>query len=214
MNMDNAREPVEARNANLAGSRFSNVNLAGTSFDDVNLRGATLENINLAGATLHNVNLGDVRVSDANTRGMTINGVPVHEFVHAACGSARGFTGLMPVLRVTDLQRSIDWYTGVVGMELLWRKPQDGGGETCMLREGPVTLMLSTGSHLGGAPAFTGTLYINMADATAHYERVRAGADIVWPLEDMDYGTTEFGIRDPDGYVIAFATQRGDTGGS
>jgi uncharacterized protein YjbI with pentapeptide repeats len=209
MNLDNTREPIEARDANLAGSRFSNVNLAGAAFDDVCLRDATLDDINLAGATLHNVNLQDVRVSDADTRGMTINGVPVHEFVRAAeCGSARGFTGLVPVLRVTELQRSIDWYTSVVGMQLLWRKPQDGGGETCMLREGPVTLMLSTGSHLGGAPAFTGTLYFNMTDSTAFYGQIKAGANLVWPLEDMDYGTTEFGIRDPDGYVLAFASPR------
>jgi hypothetical protein len=26
----------------------------------------------------------------------------------------------------------------------------------------------------------------------------------------MEYGTREFGIRDPDGYVLAFAEQRGN----
>jgi len=91
----------------------------------------------------------------------------------------------------------------------VWRKPQDGGGETCLLREGPVTLMLSTGNHLGAAPTFTGTLYFNMADAAGMYAQVKGRVHIVWPLEDMPYGTTEFGIRDPDGYVLAFANPRG-----
>ena len=35
-------------------------------------------------------------------------------------------------------------------------------------------------------------------------------ADVVWPIADMEYGTREFGIRDPDGYVLAFAEQRGN----
>jgi hypothetical protein len=29
----------------------------------------------------------------------------------------------------------------------------------------------------------------------------------VWPLEQQEYGTREFGIRDPDGYVLAFAEE-------
>lgn len=207
MNLDEVREPIHASNSNLAQSRFSNVNLAGTVFDDINLRRAGLNNVNLSEATLHNVNLQDVRISDADTRGMTVNGVAVHELLHAACAPAAKFAQIMPVLKVADLQRSIDWYTAVVGMTLVWRKPQDGGGETCMLCEGPVALMLSTGSHLGGAPAFTGTLYFNMADAAALHEKIRNSVDVVWPLETMSYGTTEFGIRDPDGYVLAFASR-------
>ncbi len=197
MKLDNLREPLHAQDSNLADSRFSNVNLAGATFD----------NVNLSGATLHNVNLQNLRITAANTRGMTINDVVVHEFVHAACGHAERFTAVMPVLKVADLQCSIDWYTGVVGLTLLWRKPQDGGGESCMLREGPVTLMLSTGSHLGDKPAFTGTLYFNMADVAAFHERIKGSVDMVWGLEAMSYGTTEFGIRDPDGYVLAFASQ-------
>jgi hypothetical protein len=88
---------------------------------------------NLAGATLHNVNLESVCVTNANTRGMTINGVAVHDLLHPGRDHPGKFAQVMPVLKVADIQRSIDWYTGVVGMTLLWRKPQDGG-ESCMLR--------------------------------------------------------------------------------
>ena len=28
--------------------------------------------------------------------------------------------------------------------------------------------------------------------------------EVVWPLEVMDYGQKEFGIRDGDGYMLAF----------
>lgn len=35
--------------------------------------------------------------------------------------------------------------------------------------------------------------------------KVKDAATIVWPLAAMEYGTVEFGIRDPDGYTLAFA---------
>ncbi len=206
MNLDNARESLRAENCDLADSRFSSVNLAGATFDNVDLQRAGFNDVNLAGATLHNVNLENVCVTNANTRGMTINGMAVHDLPHSGRDHPGTFAQVMPVLKVADIQRSIDWYTGVVGMTLLWRKPQDGG-ESCMLGEGPVTLMLSTGDHLGGKPAFTGTLYFNMADAAAFHERLEGRVDMVWPLEAMSYGTIEFGIRDPDGYVLAFASR-------
>jgi catechol 2,3-dioxygenase-like lactoylglutathione lyase family enzyme len=111
----------------------------------------------------------------------------------------------MPVLRVADLQRAIDWYTRVLGFDVSWRSPNDGGGENCMLRAGESRLMLSTGSHLGDKPAFTGTLYFETNGVRDLYARVRDQVEIVWPLELMEYGALEFGVRDPDGYLLAFA---------
>ena len=39
------------------------------------------------------------------------------------------------------------------------------------------------------------------------WERVRDRAEVVWPLEEMGYGTREFGVRDPEGYMLAFAEE-------
>ncbi len=112
---------------------------------------------------------------------------------------------IMPVLRVADLQRSIDWYVGVLRFHAGDRLTNDGGGENCFLQAGDVELLLSTGSHLGGPPSFTGTLYFRVVGVDALYEKVRGRPEIVWPLERMEYGTREFGIRDPDGYTLGFA---------
>jgi uncharacterized glyoxalase superfamily protein PhnB len=204
MNIDKHRGPLHVQDSSLAESRFGNVNLAGTVFDNVSLQRAAFTNINFSGVTFNDVNMTNVRITAANTRGMTINGVDVSALVHA-CDHPGRFNGIMPVLRVGNLQHAIDWYTGVIGFELLWRKADDCGGEACMLREGSLTLMLTTGANLGGKPAFTGTLYFNMKDVAAFYELIKATVDMVWPLEKMDYGTLEFGVRDPDGYVLAFA---------
>jgi uncharacterized glyoxalase superfamily protein PhnB len=112
---------------------------------------------------------------------------------------------IIPVLRVHDMQRSIDFYCDVLKFELLWRSPDDAGAEVCMLQSGATALMLSTGSQLGDKPSFTGTLYFDMDGVATFYEQVKNQVEIVWPLETMDYGTLEFGLRDPDGYTLAFS---------
>ena len=115
------------------------------------------------------------------------------------------FQQIVPVLRVSDMQRSVAFYTGVLDFTVAWQAANDGGGENCMLQGGAANLLLSTGSHLGNKPHFTGTLYFHMAGVREFFEKVKHRAEIVWPLETMDYGQTEFGIKDCDGYTLAFA---------
>ena len=118
------------------------------------------------------------------------------------------FKAITPVLRVADLQRSIDWYTRLLDFAVLWRADNDGGGENCMLESGKTSLMLSTGPHLGEKPGFSGTLYFETTGVDELYQRIKQQVDVVWPLEQMSYGTREFGIRDPDRYILAFAESR------
>jgi uncharacterized glyoxalase superfamily protein PhnB len=115
------------------------------------------------------------------------------------------FTAITPVLKVADMQRAVAFYTDVLGFEVCWQAANDGGGENCMLEASRASVLLSTGSHLGDEPQLTGTLYFAMTGVRDFFEKVRHKAEVVWPLEVMDYGQTEFGIRDPDGYTLAFA---------
>jgi uncharacterized glyoxalase superfamily protein PhnB len=117
------------------------------------------------------------------------------------------FHQLMPVLRVTDMERAADFYIGVLGFQVLRKTTDDGDGAVCLLQSGPIELMLATGSHLGGTPTFTGTFYFQTEDVATFYEGIKDRVEIVWPLEVMDYGTREFGIHDPDGYTLAFAEE-------
>jgi catechol 2,3-dioxygenase-like lactoylglutathione lyase family enzyme len=115
--------------------------------------------------------------------------------------------GIMPVLWVSEMNRSVQFYTGIFGFAVVWRKQGDGGGEGCLLQWGSAELLLSTGSHLGESPKFTGTLYFNGEGVAELFESVRYRVSLVWPLSDMEYGTREFGVHDPDGYVLAFAQE-------
>jgi uncharacterized glyoxalase superfamily protein PhnB len=124
------------------------------------------------------------------------------------------FQKVVPVLKISDMQRSVAFYTSVLGFTVAWQAANDGGGENCMMQAGAADLLLSTGSHLGDKPQFTGTLYFHMAGVQEFFERIKDQVQIVWPLETMNYGRKEFGIRDCDGYNLAFAEPlEADAGG-
>jgi len=59
----------------------------------------------------------------------------------------------MPVFRVADMDKAVDWYTKRIGFGVRWRAPNDGGGENCMLEAGETCVLLSTGSHPGDKPS-------------------------------------------------------------
>jgi uncharacterized glyoxalase superfamily protein PhnB len=120
------------------------------------------------------------------------------------------FTTIVPVLKVANMQRAVAFYTEVLGFTVCWQAANDGGGENCMLASGATNMLLSTGSHLGDRPQFTGTLYFNMVGVREFFEQIKHKVEIAWPLETMDYGQREFGIKDCDGYTLAFAEARED----
>src|SRR5262249_24475300 len=116
-----------------------------------------------------------------------------------------GFKQIVPVLKVSDLQKSVAFYTGVLGFTVAWRAENDGGGENCMLQAGANNLLLSTGSHPRGKPQFSGTLYFHMDGVQDFFMQIKDQVEVFWPLETMHYGQMEFGTRDSDGYILAFA---------
>jgi uncharacterized protein YjbI with pentapeptide repeats len=73
------RKRLEVNDADLSGSSFVNVKLTNATFDD----------INLSHTTIHNVNLSHVSITDADTTGMTIDGVLVSD-LQAAYRATRG----------------------------------------------------------------------------------------------------------------------------
>ena len=67
------------------------------------------------------------------------------------------FQNVVPVLKVSDMQKSVDFYTGVLGFSVAWQAANDGGGENCMLQAGATDLLLSTGPRCRRGCAWPGT---------------------------------------------------------
>jgi len=50
-------------------------------------------------------------------------------------------------------------------------------------------------------------LYFQMRGVAELYQSLVGKVDFVWHLEQMPYGTLEFGVRGPDGYTLAFSME-------
>jgi uncharacterized glyoxalase superfamily protein PhnB len=50
-------------------------------------------------------------------------------------------------------------------------------------------------------------VYVTVDDPDAHHaQAVAAGAEVVYPLTDQDYGSRDYAVRDPEGFVWSFGT--------
>lgn len=116
------------------------------------------------------------------------------------------------MLRVLDLDRSIDFYSRVLGMRLLRREEFPGGRFTLAFlgygAERDTTVLELTYNWDQREPYLLGTAYGHIAletqdiHATAAALR-EAGATFTREPGPMKHGTTEIAfLRDPDGYLI------------
>jgi lactoylglutathione lyase len=120
---------------------------------------------------------------------------------------------LHTMLRVGDLDRSIAFYTEVLGMRLLHRTDYPGGRFTLAFvgyqdeRDGAVLeLTYNWGvDHYEPGTAY-GHIAIEVDDAHAACEMVRQrGGTVVREAGPMAHGTTVIAfVTDPDGYKIEF----------
>lgn len=116
---------------------------------------------------------------------------------------------LHTMLRVVDLDASIDFYTQIFGMHLLSRKDFEGGRFTLAFLgydENEVQIELThnwdTDSYeLGNA---YGHIAIEVDDAYKACDEIRQkGGNVVREAGPMMHGTTVIAfVKDPDGYMV------------
>jgi len=125
---------------------------------------------------------------------------------------------LVPELIVGNVSRSIDFYKDVLGFEVCQQVPEDGVPIWAEVAKGPARFMLqdwtetlSEMPQLLGRPKGGITIFVLKADTQDEVreiaESLSGHVNIVLPLRETDYGTVEFGITDPDGYVILFSAR-------
>jgi uncharacterized glyoxalase superfamily protein PhnB len=117
-----------------------------------------------------------------------------------------------PALRYRDARAAIDFLVEAFGFEV--KETHEGPGGVighAELRAGDGLVMLGSepaepdvrfGEHAGA-----GWTYVSVADPdTLHERAVTAGAKIVRPLENTDYGSREFSARDLEDNIWSFGT--------
>ncbi|MEM6677914.1 MAG: VOC family protein [Pseudomonadota bacterium] len=119
------------------------------------------------------------------------------------------FSVAAPIVPVRSISASIDFYTRVLGFEIL---RSNDNGSAALIARGPVRLMLirvaqrkaleATREHLSA--------YIWVSDVAALWaecEKALSGLPSwrVRPPRRQPYGALEFNVKDPDGFLLFFA---------
>jgi uncharacterized glyoxalase superfamily protein PhnB len=123
----------------------------------------------------------------------------------------------IPFLRYEDAAAALDWLTEAFGFErtevhapngkIVHAEMRFADGMVMLGPAGRNDLGMKTPRELGAVNA---GVYVIVDDGIdAHYERaVAAGAEVVQPIEDTDYGSRNYTVRDPEGNLWSFGTYR------
>ncbi len=131
-------------------------------------------------------------------------------------------SALTPNLMVDDMPAALAFYRDTLGFEVIDTAPPEGEPVWAQTRSGEASIMLQTRASLSeelpelrerpvGA---TQTLFITMEDEAtfaALYTRAHGAGAVIKEPYTTPYGAREFCLRDPEGYLLAFAWMMGAT---
>ncbi len=116
---------------------------------------------------------------------------------------------LYPSFRYQDARAAHQWLQDAFGFEPNAMHEGEGGRvEHAQMRWGDSMIMFgSTRGDASDRVVGTGWTYVSCDDPDALYARaVGAGAEVIRELTDTDYGSRDFGVRDPEGNEWNFGT--------
>ena len=107
-----------------------------------------------------------------------------------------------PVLRVTNIDAALKYYTGVLGFSEDFRF-----GDYAGIKLGSVLVHFS-GHSVHDRPIGGGTVYVFCDEIDSYYDEIMTkGALVVTEPKDYDYGMRDFMIKDSDGNHLAFGCE-------
>jgi uncharacterized glyoxalase superfamily protein PhnB len=123
---------------------------------------------------------------------------------------------IFPILRYNDARTAICWLCEAFGFVEVFSVPEDGPYvRHARLKLGAGLIMvgsvrpddgIASPQGLGSA---TQMLAVHVADPDAHFERAHAaGAKILAPPNDTDFGSREYHAADLEGHLWTFGTFR------
>ena len=124
-----------------------------------------------------------------------------------------------PAFRARDARGLIRFLVDAFGFEetVVYGHQPDGSGDVVVHAQLSWPLgggvMLGSVRDDGGWAASPGTAacyVVTDAPDALHDRAVAAGAEVVQPLHDTDYGSRDFAVRDPEGNRWSFGTYRGE----
>jgi uncharacterized glyoxalase superfamily protein PhnB len=120
---------------------------------------------------------------------------------------------LQAALTVADLEKSLTWYTGALGFDVVQKHEREGVVRSVSLRAGNVRILLNQDNGQRGADRMKGEGLSFMITTAQNIDeianRITASG---WTLEsepvDTPWGMRVFRVRDPDGFLYAISSER------
>ena len=120
---------------------------------------------------------------------------------------------LTPNLMTEDVDRSIAFYTEVLGFTLKQQYPEQSPADWAELTRDDVTVMFQSRKSLAAEiPALENvpigtsqTFYVTVTDIDAHYAQLQGRVEILQEMHTTFYGIKEFSFKDGNGYIFAYA---------
>jgi len=121
---------------------------------------------------------------------------------------SNAITQAIPLLRVADVSKAIEWYRGALGFSAD-PFPSTPPFEFAILRHGRAELMLRRGSPpVRSKPKqYDWDVYLRLDGSPIRglFAQLTARCVVTRRLERMFYGLAEFEITDPDGYILCLS---------
>lgn len=125
------------------------------------------------------------------------------------------FKSLTPNLIADNVKASVDFYTNVLGFELVNSVPSGDSLVWAQVSSGNISVMLQErGSIEGELPQLKGfptgasqTLFIMMDGIHDYFNLIRDKVRIIKTMDRSFYNHDEFTIADCDGYLLTFSQE-------
>ena len=117
---------------------------------------------------------------------------------------------VQPVLTVRSVYRAVDWYCAVLGFEVAYLNEHpgvEGSLNYAVLRNGPVGLHLGLERDMEVVAGQGGCNFVTHQFEAAYESARKANATFYLELAEIPSGARTFGIKDPDGNLIAFVEE-------
>ncbi|MGL4233539.1 MAG: VOC family protein [Casimicrobium sp.] len=103
------------------------------------------------------------------------------------------------LLRCRDLEETRAFYQSNLGFNA-----SDSAEGTLTVEKQNSSLIFTEADLWDGSLGFSGTIYFAITDADSYFALVKDKVTVSWPIQEMEYGSREFGIKDCNGYLLAF----------
>jgi uncharacterized glyoxalase superfamily protein PhnB len=120
-------------------------------------------------------------------------------------------TALTASLTVKDLEKSLAWYTDILGFGVDQKHERDGKMMAVSLKAGDVRLLIGRDDGAKGWDRAKGEGLSLMVTTSQNVDEVAnrikaAGGTLAMEPADMPWGARVFRIKDPDGFNIAISS--------